>query len=89
MNKTEFIREIANKTGSTIKDAAAFVAAYNDVVAETLKKGDKVTLVGFGTYSVKNREARTAINPMTKKEVKVAACKVPTLKFGQGFKAQF
>ncbi|MEG1582094.1 MAG: HU family DNA-binding protein [Clostridia bacterium] len=86
MNKTEFIREVAVNAGSSIKDAGVFYDAFIATLQEELKKGEKVTLVGFGTFSVKNRAARTAINPMTKKEVKVAACRVPALKFGKGFK---
>ena len=86
MNKQEFLREVAAKAGLTIKDAAAFNEAYVATVKSTLKKGDKIVLVGFGTYSSRKRAARTAINPRTKKTVKVAACVVPSLKFGKAFK---
>ena len=86
MNKTEFIKAIAAKTGATNKAAAEFYDAYVAVVTEALKKGDKIALVGFGTYEAKKIAAHTAINPMTKAKVKVAASVRPTLKFGKAFK---
>ena len=88
MNKTEFIKAIAAKTGSTNKAAAEFYDAYVEVLAGALKKGEKVTLIGFGTYEAKKVAAHTAINPMTKAKVKVPASKRPTLRFGKAFKDQ-
>lgn len=89
MNKQEFLREIAAKAGLTIKDAGAFYEAYVATVKEQLKKGNKIVLVGFGTFSSRKRAARTAINPRTKAKVQVKACVVPALKFGKAFKEEF
>jgi len=86
MNKTEFLREVANKSGATIKDATAVYEAMVATVAEAMKKNDKIALVGFGTFEAKNKPARTCTNPMTGAKVKVAACKAPALKFGKNFK---
>ena len=86
MNKGEFLRAVADKAGATIKDATAFYDAYVAVVEEAMKKNDKVTLVGFGTYEAKKRPARTCNNPATGAKVKVAACKVPTVKLSASFK---
>ncbi len=86
MNKTEFIKAIAAKTGSTIKASGEFYEAFVSTVAEQLKKGEKISLVGFGTFEARKRPARTAINPATKQKVKVKACVVPALKFGKSFK---
>ena len=86
MNKSEFLRAVAEKTGATLKATADFYEAYVEVVEKAMKKGEKVQLVGFGTYEAKKRPARTAKNPQTGKVVKVAACKAPTLKFGKAFK---
>lgn len=86
MNKTEFLREIANETGATLKDTQSFYDAYVNAVQNALKKGEKVTLVGFGTYEAKRKPARECLNPMTGAKVKVAACNAPSLKFGKSFK---
>ena len=86
MNKTEFIKAIAAKSESSIKAAGEFYDAFVEVLAGAMKKGDKIALVGFGTFEGKKVAAHTAINPMTKKKVKVAACIRPTLKFGKAFK---
>ena len=86
MNKTEFLRAIATEAGSSIKDATAFYDAFVATVQNAMKKNDKISLVGFGTFEAKKRPARTATNPSTGKQVKVAACKVPALKFGKSFK---
>lgn len=86
MNKTEFLRAVADKTNSTLKDTTAFYDAYVATVQEALKKGDKISLVGFGTYEAKRKSARTCLNPMTGAQVKVAACNAPVLKFGKNFK---
>jgi len=86
MNKTEFLRAIANETGKTIVEATAFYDAYVKTVQTALKKGEKISLVGFGTYESKRKNARTCLNPMTGAQVKVAACNAPALKFGKNFK---
>lgn len=87
MNKSEFLRAVADKAGATLKATAEFYDAYVAVVEKALKKGEKVQLVGFGTYEAKKRPARVAKNPQTGKAVKVPACKAPALKFGKSFKA--
>ena len=88
MNKQELLRAVAEKAGMTIKDTGAFYDAFVEVVKEQMKKGEKIALVGFGTFVAKKREARTAINPKTKEKVKVAATVVPSLKFGKAFKEE-
>lgn len=88
MNKTEFIKAVAAKAGTTNKAAAEFYDAYVEVLAGALKKGEKVALVGFGTYEAKKVAAHTAINPMTKAKVKVPATVKPVLRFGKAFKEQ-
>ena len=80
MNKADLIAAIAAKTGDTKKVAEASVNAFVDVVTETLKKGDKVQLVGFGSFEVRKRAARKGRNPQTKEEIKTgptAAQKFP------------
>ena len=86
MNKTELVAAIAEKSGLTKKDAEKALVAFTESVEDALKKGDKVQLVGFGTFEVKNRAARTGINPQTKKPVKIAASKAPACKAGKAFK---
>ena len=87
MNKNEFLRTIADKTDSTIKDATAFYEAFVATVQEALKKDDKITLVGFGTFVAKHKAACVRPNPQKKGEtIKVPASVVPALKFGKNFK---
>ncbi len=86
MNKTEFVAALANKTGITKKDAGEVVNAFVDVVKEALAAGEKVQLVGFGTFEAKTRAARVARNPQTGKEIKVPASKAPAFKAGKEFK---
>lgn len=87
MNKNEFLRNIADKTESTIKDATAFYDAMVETVREALKADDKITLVGFGTFQAKHRAASVHPNPQKPGEtIKVAACVAPSLKFGKSFK---
>ena len=86
MNKADLIAAIAAKTGETKKGAETVVNAFIDAVTEALVKGDKVQLVGFGSFEVRKRAARTGKNPQTGAAIKIAACKVPALKFGKSFK---
>lgn len=86
MNKTELIAAVAAKANLSKKDADAAVAAVFDAVTAELKKGGKVQLIGFGTFSVKKRDARTARNPRTGAAIKIAAAKVPTFKAGKALK---
>ena len=86
MNKSELIAAVAAKTGDTKKVAEASVNAFIDVITETLKKGDKVQLVGFGSFEVRKRAARKGRNPQTKEEIKIPASKAPVFKAGKALK---
>lgn len=86
MNKSELIAAIAAKTGETKKDAEATLNAFIDVVTEALTKGDKVQLVGFGSFEVRKRAARKGRNPQTKEEIKIPASKAPVFKAGKALK---
>ena len=86
MNKTELIAAVAEKSGLSKKDSDAAVSAVVAAVTEALAKGEKVQLVGFGTYEVKARPARVGRNPQTKKEIKIPATKVPVFKAGKALK---
>jgi len=87
MNRKELVEALAAKTNSTKADAERAVAGLIDVVSATLKKGDSVTLVGFGTFEVRKRAARTGRNPKTGAELKIKAAKVPAFKAGATLKA--
>ena len=86
MNKTELVAAISEKTELTKKDSEKALKALIDVVAEELKKGEKVQLVGFGTFEVSERAARTGKNPQTGAEIKIAACKAPKFMAGKALK---
>ena len=86
MNKADLIAAIAAKTGETKKSAEASVNAFVDVVTESLVKGDKVQLVGFGSFEVRKRAARKGRNPQTKEEIKIPASKAPVFKAGKALK---
>lgn len=86
MNKTELIAAIAESAELSKKDAEKAVKAFIDVVTDQLKKGDKVQLVGFGTFEVSKRAAREGRNPQTGKTMKIAACKAPKFKAGKALK---
>ena len=86
MNKTELVTAIAEKTELTKKDSEKALKAFIDVVTEELKKGEKVQLVGFGTFEVAKRNARTGKNPQTGKAIKIPACKAPKFKAGKALK---
>ena len=86
MNKTELVAAIAKKTELSKKDAEKALKAFTDVVAEELKKGEKIQLVGFGTFEVSERAAREGRNPQTGKTMKIAACKAPKFKAGKALK---
>jgi len=86
MNKTELVAAVAAKAELSKKDADKAVAAFIEAITEELKAGKKVQLVGFGTFEVKDRPARTGINPLTKETIQIAASKVPAFKAGKGFK---
>jgi len=86
MNKVELIAAVAEKAGLTKKDAEKAVAAVVASVEEALVKGDKVQLIGFGTFEVRERAARVGRNPQTKAEIKIAASKQPVFKAGAALK---
>ena len=86
MNKTELVAAVAAKTELTKKDADAAVAAVIDAITGALKDGEKVSLVGFGTFEVKTRAARTGLNPRTKEKIKIKASKAPAFKAGKALK---
>lgn len=86
MNKTELVAAMAEKTELSKKDAEKALKAFTDVVAEELKKGEKVQLVGFGTFEVAEREAREGRNPRTGETMSIAASKSPKFKAGKALK---
>jgi DNA-binding protein HU-beta len=86
MNKTELVDAIADGSELSKAAAARAVDAMIDSITTALKKGDQVSLVGFGTFAVKARAARTGRNPQTGEEIKIKAAKVPAFKPGKGLK---
>ena len=86
MNKTELVAAVAAKAEISKKDAEAAVTATFDAITAALAEGDKVALVGFGTFAVKERAARTGLNPQTKEKIEIAASKAPAFKAGKAFK---
>ena len=86
MNKTELIAEVANKAGLSRKDAEKALGAVVETITEAVVKGDKVQLVGFGSFETKQREARTGRNPMTKETIEIPATRVPVFKAGKALK---
>ena len=86
MNKSDLVAAMAAKTGDTKKSAEASVNALVDAITEALVKGDKVQLVGFGSFEVRKRAARKGRNPQTKEEIKIPASKAPVFKAGKALK---
>ena len=86
MNKTELIAAVADKIGITKKDADAAVNAVLDSIVGAVAGGDKVQLVGFGTFEVRERSARQGRNPRTKEPIQIPASKLPVFKVGKSFK---
>ena len=86
MNKGELVAALAAKSELSKKDSEAALNALIDVISETMAKGEKVQLIGFGTFEAKDRPARVARNPRTGAEVKIAACKAPAFKAGKALK---
>ena len=86
MNKAELVAAIAAKTGDTKKGAEASVNAFVEVITDARAKGDKVQLVGFGSFEVRKRAARKGRNPRTKEEIKIPASKAPVFKAGKALK---
>jgi nucleoid DNA-binding protein len=88
MNKEQLIERVATKAGLSKKDASAALDAILDGITGALKKGEKVTLVGFGTFTVRRRKAREGRNPQTGEKIKIPARKVPAFTAGKELKAQ-
>ena len=86
MTKAELVSAIAEKTELTKKDSEKALAAVLDSITEALKKDEKVSLVGFGTFEVRSRAARKGINPRTGNEISIEATKVPAFKAGKALK---
>ncbi|MDP2761701.1 MAG: HU family DNA-binding protein [Sideroxyarcus sp.] len=87
MNRKELIDALADKTGSSKAEADRNIATLIEIITTTLKKGDNVALVGFGTFEVRKRAARTGRNPATGAELKIKASKAPAFKAGATLKA--
>jgi DNA-binding protein HU-beta len=87
MNKNELIEGISAKTGLSKADAGKGLAALTEIISEELQKGESVSLIGFGTFEVRERSERTGRNPQTGKEMKIEASKVPAFKAGAALKA--
>ena len=86
MNKTELIAAVAEKTGMTKKDTEAAIKSMLDAIEDALKKGDKVQLIGFGSFEIHERAARTGKNPRTGESVTIPAVRVPVFKAGKAFR---
>ena len=86
MNKTELVALMAEEAGLSKKDAEKALNAFIGSVQNTVKAGDKVSLIGFGTCEARERAAREGKNPQTGEKIKIAACKVPAFKAGKAFK---
>ncbi len=86
MKKTELIAAVAEKANLSKKDAEKAVAATFDVIVDAVAAGDKIQLVGFGTFERRDRNARTGVNPRTNETIEIAASKVPAFKAGKAFK---
>jgi DNA-binding protein HU-beta len=87
LTKKELADEVAKKADLSKKDAAAAIDAALETVTKTLKKGQKVSLVGFGTFEVRKRKARTGINPQTNEKIKIPASKAPAFRPGKALKS--
>ena len=86
MNKSDLVSMIAAKSNLTKKDSESALNAFIESVQTSLKKGEKIQLVGFGTFEVRKRAARTGINPRTKETIKIPASKAPVFKAGKALK---
>ncbi|MBP1543548.1 MAG: HU family DNA-binding protein [Oscillospiraceae bacterium] len=86
MTKAELVTMVASKSGLSKKDTEKAIAGMIDTITETLAKGESIQLVGFGTFEVRDRAARTGINPRTKEKIEIAATKVPAFKAGRALK---
>ena len=88
MNKSELLAKLAEDTGLKKGDAEKFLDSFVSTVKEVIASGDKLQLVGFGTFEAKEREERTGVNPATGEKITIAACMIPAFKPGKGFKEE-
>lgn len=88
MNKSELINALSEETNFSKKDVAKVLASFTRIIERTLKRGDKVSLTGFGTYWCSQRPSRIGINPSTKQKIKLPAVRVPRFKPGKHLKEQ-
>ena len=86
MNKSDLVAVVAEKLGATKRDAEASLNAVVDAITESLVQGEKIQLVGFGSFEVRKRAARKGRNPQTKEEIRIPASKTPVFKAGKAFK---
>lgn len=86
MNKSDLVANVAEKAGLQKREAERAVDAFIETVQEALARGDKVTVVGFGTFEVRERQARMGRNPQTGEQIQIAAARVPVFRPGKGFK---
>ena len=86
MNKAELVEEVANQTGLTRRISREAVDGVTSVITDSLTRGEKITLVGFGTFQVMERKARRGVNPQTRETIQIPAKKVPKFKPGKGLK---
>ncbi len=89
MNKNEFVRSYADTLGVTIKEAEKYFNAFVDTLTENLKKGEYVHISNFATFSVKAKNARDGVNPLTGEKVVIEACNAPVIKFSKAYKELF
>lgn len=89
MNKSEFIREYADKLGVTIKDAEESFYAFVETLTDCLKRGEYVHISGFATFDLSEKNAREGVNPKTKERITIPACKSPNAKFSKAYKELF
>jgi len=86
MNKAELVEEVSGKTGLTKKETQNVINAVTETIGDTLSRGEKVTLVGFGTFQAANRKARRGVNPQTRESIQIPAKKVPKFTSGKGLR---
>lgn len=86
MTKAELVNAVAEKSGFTKKDSEVVLTAVIDSITDALVSGEKVSLIGFGNFEVKQRAARTGVNPRTKEQIKIAASSLPSFKAGKALK---
>lgn len=89
MNKGEFIKAVAERADLSVKEATVAFDAVVATITDALKNGEKISLVGFGSFELKSKAAREGINPQTKEKVSIPASKAPVLKFGKAYKDLF